>query len=80
MFTIKFDPLKIKCTKVKDGSNIVNGTKLIEGTKIKFETIDKTKVEWTIGKYTYDWDTMDSINCIVFEADTDTDIIEVSYK
>lgn len=34
----------------------------------------------TIGKYTYDWKTVDNINYIVFEDDTDTDIIEVSYE
>ena len=79
-FTVKFDSSKIKCTKKKDGSTITSGTQLIEGTEINFETTDGTNVKWTIGKYTYDWKTVDNINYIVFEDDTDTDIIEVSYE
>ena len=77
-FTIKFDSSKIKCTKKKDNSDIPSGTKLIEGIQIIFKTTDGTSVDWTIGKYTYGND--DKIDYIVFEANTDTGIIEVSYK
>ena len=77
-FTVKFDSSKIKCTKKKDSSTITSGTQLIEGTEINFKTNDDTSVEWTIGKYTYG--KSKNINYIVFEDDTDTDIIEVSYE
>ena len=78
IFTIKFDSSKIKCTKKKDNSDIPSGTKLIEGTQISFKTTDGTSVDWTIGKDTY-WND-DDIDYIVFEANTDTGIIEVSYE
>ncbi|EMB25910.1 hypothetical protein [Treponema denticola] len=77
-FTVKFDSSKIKCTKEKDGSTITSGTQLIEGTEINFKTTDGTNVKWIIGNYIYN--ERNSIDYIVFEADADADIIEVSYE
>ena len=50
--TIGFDSSKIKCTTI-DGAVVVSNSKHIEGTALKFETVNGKAVEWKIGSVTY---------------------------
>ena len=51
--TIRFDSSKVKCTQKTDGTEVVSNSKYLEGTELKFETVDGKAVEWKIGSVTY---------------------------
>ena len=51
--TIRFDSNKVKCTQKTDGTGVVSSSKYLEGTELKFETVNGKAVEWKIGSVTY---------------------------
>ena len=46
---VRFDNNKIECIKISDGSKVLDGSKHLEKTKLKFKSIGGKRVKWCIG-------------------------------